>query len=254
MPYAKACSVHRNTPELAAGLVICDAVWLGGRGESGSILVCPHPSFIPLHIFPRGHEWFSYHNIWGRLHSLTRCYTRCFGAGFPGMKEWCNAIFKDRLFFFLCVCVIYCNWLERKRQMWSDRQANLEKKKNRESQLQLCMRERRQAGGPLVRSVHHSRCVSVLSFIMAVGELAVLLPSVTKLLIIMSILITPASSTFTAFIHRLHWMYHIFKTITYWNNTEPINICRILAQDKINVIWKTEQTLVHGVQKNETKS
>lgn len=62
------------------------------------------------------------------------------------------------------------------------RQAGIERK-NRKSQLYLCMR--------VGVSVHHSRCVSVLSFIMAVGELALLLPSVTKLMITMSILIMP---------------------------------------------------------------
>lgn len=63
---------------------------------------------------------------------------------------------------------------------------------NKKSRGYLCMRAcERASERPLVQSVHHSRCVSVLSFIMAAGELAVLLPYVTKLLITASVLITP---------------------------------------------------------------
>lgn len=100
-PYATACAAHRNTPELAAGPVICDAVWLGGRREFGWISVVSASILYSTSYIPLGHEWFSYHNIWGRLLSLARCYTRCFGAEFSGMKEWCNALFEGQVISFL---------------------------------------------------------------------------------------------------------------------------------------------------------
>lgn len=189
MPYAKACAAHRNTPELAAGPVICDAVWLGGRGEFGSISVCLHPSFIPLHIFPRGMNDFHITKFEAdciRLQAVIR------GVLEKDFLEWRDGVMqflKDWLFLFSFFFFLSCAVTDWEKQIDVNRQAGKHgEKTKRVSYIYACVWASER---PLVLSVHHSRCVSVLSFIMAAGELAVLLPSVTKLLIITSILIMP---------------------------------------------------------------
>lgn len=177
---------HRNTPELAAELVICDAVWLGGRGEFGSISVCPHPSFIPLHIFPRGMNDFHITTVEAdhiRLHAVIQ------GVLEQNFLEWRNGVIqflKDRSFLFF----FSSRHIGKKQTDGKEvkRQTGGQNKTNRAGYIYACVWASEQ---PLVQSVHHSRCVSVLSFIMAARELALLLPYVTKLLITTSILIIP---------------------------------------------------------------
>lgn len=165
---------RRSTSELAAELVICDAAWLDGRGEFSSISDRLHPSLT-------GNERFSYHNIWGGT-----LFTRMLLDEVCGSRRFRNEGTVQNSFwrtgFFFC-----CNWSERKRRMWKRRWRRIKNKKERPMFMHACERASEQ---PLVQSVHHSRCVSVLSFIMAAGELALLLPHVTKLLITTSILIT----------------------------------------------------------------
>ncbi len=153
----------------------CD--WVGGENLVQFLSVRIHPLF--LSIYSLG-DMNDFHitmfeaEIFARMLSYKVFWSRIsWNEGMAKYKFWQT----DR-FFAMC-----SNWLGRRRQMWERR-----RRKNKTSWLYLCMWASEQ---PLAQSVHHSRCVSALSFIMAADELAVLLPYVTKLLNTTSILITP---------------------------------------------------------------
>lgn len=103
MLYATLQGLH--APELAAELVICDAVRLGGRGEFGSISVCPHLSFIPPHTFPLGMNDF---HITTFEADYIAHIQAVFGAESSVMYGWCSAVFEGEVDPFFVV-VIYSN-------------------------------------------------------------------------------------------------------------------------------------------------
>lgn len=110
--------------------------------------------------------------------------------------------------------------------MWNAGVTTDELRKNKKESLQLCMHA----------SVRHFWSVSILSFIVAEGELAAVLPSVTKPLITTFVLImSQHSSTFTTFV--------MLQGITYQGNAQPWNhigpeqtICHVLSETNVQII------------------
>lgn len=129
-----------------------------------------------------------------RLRRTTSAHIQAvFGAESSVMYGWCSAVFEGEVvpfFFFLPFTVT--DWGESNRCERVDG----EKKKS----LHFFSKQ------PLVQSVHHSCCVSVLSFIITAGELSCSFTLCDKTADrrVHFNHATTASSTFTTFIYILH--------------------------------------------------